>query len=164
MSSPFDPPEAASGRLGDEDFADEIHDEMIRARFPQLGFGGCFGLFGVFLLLGAALMVLTGLIGGTVEGLGAGCGVGACYGAMSLIYLVPAVLLLRSTLTLGGVVDDRRQQVLEAVKLQRQFWQALGLAILLFIGLYAFLGVVAITTLGANLAETFDSVAEEIDR
>jgi len=165
MSSPFDPPKTANDAVDDAAFADQVHDELARARIPQIGLGGCFGLMGGFVVLVGVGLLMMGAFGGTTEAFAMGCGGGACYGFLGLIYLVPAVLLMRSALTLGGYSDDRREQVLTAVRLQRQFWQLLGLMFLMIFLLYgvAIVGIAALTALGSSLESTFDEIANEIE-
>jgi hypothetical protein len=166
MSSPFDPPKSVdSPEKNEEAFAEQVHAELARARIPQIGLGGCFGLMGgLVVLVGAGVMMTGVFVGGSAGEMAIVFGGGAFYGFLGLIYLVPAVLLIRSALALGGYIDDRREQVLAAVRLQRQFWQLLGLMFLMIFVLYG-VGIVAIgvLSLGSNLESTFEEIADEIE-
>jgi len=104
-------------------------------------------------------MIVAGALSGSADTMGTGCGGGACYAAMALIYIFPGWLLIRSASTLRAHAADPREQVMEVLDLRARFWRIIGITFGLFAILY--LGVIAITattSLNDNLRETFEAI------
>jgi len=105
----------------DEAWAEAVHDELRRAKLPQLGFGGCSALLGLMTLLGGVGLFAVATSEGDPRSSILG-GVAILYGTLAVAYLIPALFLLRAALTLGGPTRERPAQVVRVLKRQRQFW------------------------------------------
>lgn len=164
MANPFTPPSDDEAPLAsapadspnpdvDPDVGPEVASLVIGMRFPQLLFGGLYGLMAL------ATMAVGGL--GFLAGLGAGpderlllLGGSSVYLVMGAVGLVPSGLLVRSGLAalLAGSAEDHEQSehVLTSLRAQLWFWRVLALYLLLMTLLYglAFFVLVGLGMLG----------------
>ena len=128
----------------------EITDEMVSA---LRGTKGWVLLFGILMFIGAAFMVIGGLgmiFGGAMMGAGANgvpqgmfAGMGVVYLVMAVLYVFPALYLVKYSSAIGRLVSDgRAADMEEALHQQRKFWKFVGV-LMLIVMVFAVIGMVA---------------------
>ncbi len=119
-----------------------ITEEMVSA---LRGTKGWVLLIGILTLIGAAFMVLGALgmmlggamMGGEAKGMPQGmfAGIGVMYLVMAILYVFPAMYLLKYSSAIGRLVSDGQAADMEAaLHQQRKFWK--------FVGVLALIGIV----------------------
>ncbi len=160
MANPFMPPDDSGSDASDARQSAPADDPWAQAtqlvigmRFPQLLFGGLYGLLALATVVIGGLAFLGGLGAGPDERLVI-LGGSSVYLVMGAVGLVPSGLLVRSGLAalLAGSADDDEQpdHILTSLRSQLWFWRVLALYLLLMTVLYgvAFFLLVGLGLLG----------------
>jgi hypothetical protein len=155
VANPFNPPssDAATSALEPSDPFAEVVGLVTGMRFPQLLFGGLYGLLALVVTALGAIGFLGGLGAGPDERLVILAG-SAFYLVTGALGLLPSGLLVRSGLAAllasSSDDDDARDQVLTSLRAQLWFWRVLALYLLGMTLLYgaAFFVLVGLGMLG----------------
>jgi len=118
-------------------------------------------LISVMMFIGAALLLLLGLVMGLMGGAiasasknpmfsgGMGIGIAAVYVVMALFYIYPAVKLWKYATSIGNLLNSGTAIDLEtALSHQRSFWKFVGVITLIIISLYGAIFVIAMVAGG----------------
>jgi hypothetical protein len=106
-------------------------------------------LFGILMLIGAALMLIGGVFMLLAVAMGGGAAqlgiMGAIYLPFAFLYIYPAICLMKyaSSITEASVTG-RMVHVNEAILQQKKFWRFCGILTSIILGIYAVMIIVAI--------------------
>ena len=120
--------------------------EMLRLTRPWVRIVSIvmFVLAGLMAVGGAILALVS--VSGRARGMAP---VGLVYVAMACLYIAPAVYLFRYGANISQLLLHRRDEQLEmALQSQKSFWKFVGVAMVIVIGLYLLIAVVALLVAG----------------
>lgn len=156
MTDAYTPPQ--SDLTGHNPKVGAITEEMVNA---LRGTKGWVLLIGILIFIGAAFMVLAGIgmiaggaaIGGAAPGMPSGmfAGMGIAYLLIALLYIFPALYLIKYSSAIGRLVSGGQEADMEAaLHQQRKFWKFVG--VLALIGtVLSVVGIVAAIALPAMM-------------
>ena len=119
--------------------------EVLRKTRPWVLFLGIFGYFiAALIILGGVAFSVFGVAGGQGGGAFA-IGAGLAYCLMGLLYLAPAMFLVRYAKGIKRLSTEPRVDVLnETLTAQKSFWKFVGIMVGLIFAMYAVIGIVAL--------------------
>jgi hypothetical protein len=136
MNDPYQPPRATD--YGNTQAGGEVPAEAVEALRETRPWVTLIAVMG---FIGAGLMVLLGLAMMAMgKGLGRGipASLGFVYVIIAALYVLPSVLLLRYSSSIGRLLEGAGTPALvDALRNQKAFWRAVGIMTLVFIGIMA---------------------------